>query len=101
VASNSTAHATLPISREHPLKSGGAKESTFIRFVDQGILKIQRRYAKRGSEEADEGEKKDARGYETFTELAKDVERLIDLIWVSGTRTSSFFQAGSITDCYF
>jgi hypothetical protein len=55
--------------------------------VDQGILKIQRRFAKRGSEDADKGEKDDAKGYGNFPEFAKDVEALIDLIWVSGTRT--------------
>jgi hypothetical protein len=54
--------------------------------VDQGILKIQRRFAKRGSEDADRGEKEDAKGYASFSEFAKDVEALIDLIWVSGTR---------------
>lgn len=86
IASGSTAHATLPHAREHPLKSGGSKESSFIRFVDQGIQKIQRRFAKRGSNEADKEEKEDAKGYANFPEFAKDTEALIDLVWVSGTR---------------
>lgn len=85
-ASVSTAHATLPHAREHPLKSGGSKESSFIRFVDQGIQKIQRRFAKRGSNEADTGEEEDAKGYASFSEFAKDTEALVDLVWVSGTR---------------
>lgn len=54
--------------------------------MDQGILKIQRRFAKRGSEDADKGEKEEAKGYANFAEFAKDVEALIDMIWVSGTR---------------
>lgn len=54
--------------------------------MDQGILKIQRRFAKRGSEDADRGDKEDAKGYASFSEFAKDVAALIDLIWVSGTR---------------
>lgn len=85
-ASVSTVHSTLPHAREHPLKSGGSKESSFIRFVDQGIQKIQRRFAKRGSDEADKEQKEDVKGYASFPEFAKDTEALIDLVWVSGTR---------------
>jgi hypothetical protein len=89
VASTSIAHTTLPHPRASPLRAGGTKESAFIRFVDQGILQIQRRYAKRGSEKLDKIEKKgeDAKGYESFSEAARDIDRLVDLIWVSGTRT--------------
>ncbi|TID26309.1 hypothetical protein E2P81_ATG00784 [Venturia nashicola] len=83
--SGSTAHSTLPHAREHPLKSGGSKESSFIRFVDQGIQKIQRRFVKRGSDEADGEEEADVKGYASFSEFAKDTEALIDLVWVSGT----------------
>lgn len=95
-ASTSTVSATLPHPRNHPLKTGGSKESTFIRFVDQSLLKIQRRYAKRG-EDALEEEQDDpnAIGYKTFAEAAKDLEKLVDLIWVSGTRKHSlrFYEA--------
>jgi hypothetical protein len=88
IASTSIAHTTLPQPRATPLKAGGTKESAFIRFVDQGILQIQRRYAKRGSEKLDkvENEGEVAKGYETFSEAARDIDRLVDLIWVSGTR---------------
>lgn len=85
VASTSTATATLPQPRAHPLKPGGAKESTFIRFVDTTILRIERRYAKRGTSNADTSEDASTRGYESFYEVAKDIEKLFDLIWVSGT----------------
>jgi hypothetical protein len=102
VASNSTAHAILPHSREHPLKSGGSKESSFIRFVDHGIQKIQRRFAKRGSEDADKDEREDAKGYTSLPEFEKDVETLIDLIWISGTRrrTQLFARQQAANDCY-
>lgn len=46
VASSSVHHA-LPQPRSSPLKPGGTKESSFIRYVDQKILHIQRRFAKR------------------------------------------------------
>lgn len=85
VASLSTISVSLPNPRAHPLKPGGTKESTFIRFIDQGILRIERRYAKRGTEMADKQEDASTRGYEGFQEAARDIEKLFDLIWVSGT----------------
>ena len=29
----------------------------------------------------------DGKGYEGFGEVAKDLERVVDIVWVSGTRT--------------
>ncbi|PNS21606.1 hypothetical protein CAC42_965 [Sphaceloma murrayae] len=99
---------TLPLPRASPLKPGGSKESSFIRFVDQQILHIQRRYAKRdadsitGATETDEQGRsidtahlvkkldpseqwQDVAGYKNFAEAARDIEELIGVIWVSGT----------------
>ncbi|KAK5144616.1 hypothetical protein LTR04_001510 [Oleoguttula sp. CCFEE 6159] len=78
---SSSANGALPRPRGTPLKSGSSKESSFIRYVDQGILHIQRRYAKRDSNE----HWGDMKGYENFKEAGKDVERLVDIVWVSGT----------------
>jgi len=111
VASSNTAQA-LPHPRSTPLKPGGTKESSFIRHVDQQILHIQRRFAKRSApsdgfvketdedgrmiEEVDDPTTKamlerseewhDVRGYNNFAEAARDIEELIGVIWVSGTR---------------
>ncbi len=30
------------------------------------------------------------RGYESFGEVARDIERLLEVVWVSGTRKSTF-----------
>ena len=57
-----------------------------IRVVDQSLLKIQRRYAKR-EEEAREMETDPDAGYGAFSEAAQDIEKLVDLVWISGTRT--------------
>lgn len=84
-ASVSTVTATLPHPRSTPLKPGGAKESALICFIDTGILKLERRYAKRGTEALDSAAPLSTRGYESFPEVAKDMENLFDLIWVSGT----------------
>lgn len=85
----------LPHPRAHPLKSGSAKESGLISFVDQGILNVARRYAKRFSARLEDGPVEpgvdaDAAaglGYEEFGEVARDLEELVDVVWVSGTRT--------------
>lgn len=100
---SSSATFTLPQPRKTPLKAGGNKESSFIRYVDQQILHIQRRFAKRdalgqSAKDVDDegrlmqevGAKKsdwnDVPGYPSFGAAAKDVEQLVDVIWVSGTR---------------
>jgi len=94
---------TLPSPRSHPLKPGSAKETAFIQYVDKGILEVTRRYAKKFSEgfgEADErGHNTGApsttisagrtpRGYESIGDVCADLEKLADVIWVSGTRES-------------
>lgn len=85
VTSMSTVTGTLPSPRASPLKAGGSKESTLIRYIDTGLTRIERRYAKRGTEMADKQENAATRGYESFHEVVKDIEQLFDLIWVSGT----------------
>ncbi|KAL4792730.1 hypothetical protein BDV19DRAFT_391854 [Aspergillus venezuelensis] len=105
----------LPEQRSHPLRAGSMKEAAVINHVDKKILAINRRHAKKfssvyegvggqsqgqvqvqvqrqngigiahtGNETKEvEGE----RGYESFKEVAKDVEGIIDVLWVSGTPT--------------
>ncbi|KAL3472444.1 hypothetical protein BJX99DRAFT_262319 [Aspergillus californicus] len=100
----------LPKQRSHPLRPGSMKETTVINHVDNMILAINRRHAKKfssafeqqqqqqqqgprlangfstsasTSETAKEGEKET--GYESFKEVARDIESLIDVLWVSGT----------------
>lgn len=112
---SSSAKAVLPHPRASPLKPGGSKESSFIRFVDQQLLGIQRKFAKRHAapgtsavqndelgrmidvdEHAprlDKSEQwQDVPGYKNFAEAARDIEELIGVVWVSGTRTIAFLQ---------
>lgn len=109
---SSNASQALPHPRSTPLKPGGTKESSFIRHVDHQILHIQRRFAKRTAptegyvQETDEDgrmiqeiddsttksqlekseEWHDVRGYNTFAEATRDIEELVGVIWISGTR---------------
>ncbi len=83
----STAQRLLPQPRSTPLKPGSPKESSFIDYVDRKLLAVSRRYEKRFINDIeDEGQSDKGRGYEDFGELAKDLEGVIDIIWVSGTR---------------
>jgi hypothetical protein len=85
---------TLPLPRDVPLRSGGSKESTFIRFVDQKMLHIQRRFAKRTTpasallsemdrEKADSWG--DVKGYSSMKEAFTELEDLVNVVWISGT----------------
>jgi hypothetical protein len=103
--------SALPHPRRTPIKSGSNKEWTLIDYLDKHIGLIQRRYAKRGAakrslegigggatmsgitadtstvEDFSEKDLEGIQGYESFREVGADVEKLIDLVWVSGTRT--------------
>jgi Subunit 11 of the general transcription factor TFIIH len=94
---------TLPPPRSHPLRPGSAKETAFIQYVDKGILEVTRKYAKKFSEgfggEDERGYTTGApftaipagptpQGYESVEDICTDLEKLVDVIWVSGTRES-------------
>ncbi|KAE8377440.1 hypothetical protein BDV26DRAFT_293164 [Aspergillus bertholletiae] len=85
----STSTATpsiLPKPRLHPLKAGSTKETTVINHVDKTILIINRRHAKKFSSAFDDqAQEVSERGYESFKEVAKDIEGLVDVLWVTGT----------------
>lgn len=67
-----------------------------INHVDAGVLRIQRRHAKKFSRVYGGGEVGGAtggagaddagEGYESFQEMSSDIEGLLDVVWVSGTR---------------
>lgn len=79
----------LPKPRRHPLRPGGPKETGLIAYLDHGINNVQKRVHNRinktkGSPRS-EGEEE---GYRTFREAAKDLDGILDVIWVSGSRKS-------------
>ncbi|KAI1622093.1 hypothetical protein EDD37DRAFT_696541 [Exophiala viscosa] len=78
-------NSNLPTPRTHPLRSGSQKEISLINYLDDKILRITRRYAKKYSNEMID--KDDARGYTTYDEFVSDVDPLLDVVWVSGTPT--------------
>lgn len=94
--------STLPVSglphpRAHPLRSGSVKEDKIRRYVEDRVMYINRRYVKKFGlrEPGDE-----VVGYKSMSELCKDVEALINILWLSGTRkcSSHFSQEVVIAD---
>lgn len=86
VSSPSAGNTILPQPRSTPLKPGSAKESSFIDYVDRKLLGISRRYEKRFNAGFEDDETSEGRGYESYGELARDLEGVIDVVWMSGTR---------------
>ncbi|RAL04350.1 general transcription factor IIH subunit TFB6 family [Aspergillus ibericus CBS 121593] len=85
-SNSSNAPSLLPQPRSHPLRPGSAKEATVINYVDSTLLRIARRHAKKFSKAfADPNLPDSERGYESFEELGRDLEAVVDVLWVSGT----------------
>ena len=90
----SSVTSVLPSQRSRPLKVGGTKESALIQYVDSKLLQVSGRYEKRYGRDA-EGKMPLGiePGYESFGEVARDLESILNVIWVSSTR----MQAASVT----
>ena len=89
----------LPQPRSTPLKPGSAKESGFIDYVDRKLLGISRRYEKRFNADFEDDVASEGRGYESYGELARDLEGVINVVWVSSTRMEGCWtQYGSFAD---
>lgn len=84
VAASSSA-SPLPHPRRRPLQPGGPKESELIRYLDRGLNDVQKRADNRLQKS--DGSVPGALGYRHFGQVEKDVEALVDVIWVSGSRT--------------
>ena len=87
----SVSASSLPQPRARPLKPGSSKESSFIDYVDKKLLQISRRYEKRFNADMEDSRtpKDEGSGYEDFGEVARNIERVVDVVWVSGTRMTA------------
>ncbi|KAF1851390.1 uncharacterized protein K460DRAFT_253869, partial [Cucurbitaria berberidis CBS 394.84] len=75
----------LPQPRRHPLKPGGPKESELIRYLDHAINSIQKRVDNRVTHKQVKPAPGQEEGYSAFWQAAKDVDGLVDVVWVSGS----------------
>lgn len=76
----------LPQPRKHPLKPGGPRESDLIRYLDHGINSIQKRVDNRMTNRKLKPEPGEEQGYSAFWEVARDLDGLVDVVWVSASR---------------
>ncbi|KAF8457304.1 hypothetical protein BGX38DRAFT_1266052 [Terfezia claveryi] len=65
----------LPAPRPTPLKPGSKHETALVRFLDDGLLDISRKYTKKYT----------PGGYYDIQHIVQDLEKLVDLIWISAT----------------
>ncbi|KAL8950322.1 MAG: hypothetical protein Q9222_003645 [Ikaeria aurantiellina] len=77
----------LPSPRTKPLKPGSSKESDLINHVETKLLAISRRYENRFSAALGEEENPEieGRGYKDIGEEIRDLDPVIDIVWISGT----------------
>jgi hypothetical protein len=82
-ATSTRSVAGLPHPRGHALRPGSVKEDKVRHFVAARMSHISRRFAKKSAIAAPED---DVVGYRSMSELCKDLDELINIIWLSGTR---------------
>ena len=76
----------LPHPRGHPLRPGSAKEDRVRNFVAERMAYVSRRFIKRTEAMETPCLADDVAGYKSASELCKDLEQLISIIWLTGTR---------------
>lgn len=74
----------LPHPRAHSLRPGSIKEEKVRRFAEERLLHVSRRYVKKFSI-AEEDDDDDFEGYKSISELCKDVQEVVNILWLSGT----------------
>ncbi|KAL2130714.1 hypothetical protein VTI74DRAFT_6043 [Chaetomium olivicolor] len=81
--------AGLPHPRAHALRPGSAKEDQVRHFVSGRLLHISRRFVKKAGMAAPGADElqvdDDIEGYKSMGELCKDLDGLINIVWLSGT----------------
>lgn len=83
LSQSSTTSSSLPHPRSRPLQSGSAKEEYTRRYVEARFQHIQRRYARKFMPTEDGI----LHGYTSMTETSKDLGEIVDVLWLSGTRS--------------
>ena len=74
----------LPRPRTHPLPPGGAKEASLIFYLDRVLDNLGKRITNRHVKDLLPGE---LPGYTSFAQAVKDLDSMVDVVWVSGTPT--------------
>lgn len=73
----------LPHPRNRALRPGSNKEDMVRNYASGKLMQVSRRYVKKfGTPEPGE----EISGYQNFSELCKDLDAVINVLWLSGTR---------------
>ena len=80
----------LPRPRRNPLPPGGPKEASLLFYVDNALENIGKRVTNKHVTTLYPGE---LEGYKSFAEFVKDLDGLVDVVWVSGTRECTFLSS--------
>lgn len=82
-ASSTRSVSGLPHPRGRSLRPGSSKEDMVRRYVEERLLEVSRRYVKKfGNPERGDT----VVGYKTFGEVCRDLDGIINVLWLSGTR---------------
>jgi hypothetical protein len=75
--------SSLPHPRSKSLQPGSNKEDMVRRYVEERLQNTSRRYVKKfGNPEVGD----DVVGYTSFSEVCKDLDSVVNVLWLSGTR---------------
>ncbi|KAL8989704.1 MAG: hypothetical protein Q9177_001462 [Variospora cf. flavescens] len=88
VNSPRSARPLLPSPRSKPLRPGSSKEGDLIRYIEQKLLAVSRRYENRFSAalSGEENPDVEGRGYKDIGEQLRELDPVVDVVWISGTR---------------
>jgi hypothetical protein len=75
--------SALPHPRGKSLKPGSSKEDLVRRYVEEKLMHTSRRYVKKFGQA---GPGDDVVGYKSFSEVCKDLDSVVNVLWLSGTR---------------
>ena len=91
---SSAAGPALPHTRSRALPPGSSKERAFVDFIESRLLDISGRVESRIPTDVYElnlSPGDPSQGYQSFNGVGKDLEGIIDALWVSATRSSPAF----------
>lgn len=96
-SATSTRSATsLPRPRGKSLQPGTNKEDMVRRYIEDRLLYISRRYVKKFGQP---DPRDDVVGYKGFGEVCKDLDGVVNVLWLSGTRERDIFHQALYYSC--
>jgi hypothetical protein len=84
-SSSSRLTSSLPHPRTKSLQPGSNKEAMVRRYVEEKMLFVSRRYVKKFSNDESDP---NVMGYKSFGEVCRDLDGIVNVLWLSGTRKS-------------